>query len=84
MKKKYWIILLFVVLVIVGIFFYKNRVKNLKIGNNKTSQEIVDKILNISSYEVKVTINVTSNKNSNKYHYNATYKIHRMIIQKSY
>ena len=67
MKKKYWIILLIVVLVIGGIFFYKNRVKNLKIGNNKTSQEIVDKILNISSYEVKVTINVMSNKNSNKY-----------------
>lgn len=74
MKKKYWIILLFVVLVIVGIFFYKNRVKNLKIGNNKTSQEIVDKILNISSYEVKVTINVTSNKNSNKYILKQTYQ----------
>lgn len=74
MKKKYWIILLFVVLVIGGIFFYKNRVKNLKIGNNKTSQEIVDKILNISSYEVKVTINVTSNKNSNKYILKQTYQ----------
>ena len=74
MKKKYWIILLIVVLVIVGIFFYKNRVKNLKIGNNKTSQEIVDKILNISSYEVKVTINVTSNKNSNKYILKQTYQ----------
>ena len=74
MKKKYWIILLIVVLVIVGIFFYKNRVKNLKIGNNKTSQEFVDKILNISSYEVKVTINVTSNKNSNKYILKQTYQ----------
>ena len=74
MKKKYWIILLIVVLVIVGIFFYKNKVKNLKIGNNKTSQEIVDKILNISSYEVKVTINVTSNKNSNKYILKQTYQ----------
>ena len=74
MKKKYWIILLIVVLVIVGIFFYKNRVKNLKIGNNKTSQEIVDKILNISSSEVKVTINVTSNKNSNKYILKQTYQ----------
>ena len=74
MKKKYWIILLIVVLVIGGIFVYKNRVKNLKIGNNKTSQEIVDKILNISSYEVKVTINVTSNKNSNKYILKQTYQ----------
>ena len=67
MKKKYWIILLIVILVIGGIFFFKNRVKNSKLGNNKTSQEIVDNILNISSYEVKVTVNVTSNKNNNKY-----------------
>ena len=81
MKKKYWIILLIVVLVIVGIFFYKNKVKNLKIGNNKTSQEIVDKILNISSYEVKVTINVTSNKNSNKYILKQKYQKDKECIQ---
>ena len=67
MKKKYWLILLIIILVIGGIIFYKNRVKDFKIGNNKTSQEIVDYILNISSYEVQVTVNVTSNKNSNKY-----------------
>ena len=67
MKKKYWIILLISLIVLGGIFFYKNRVKDLKSGNNKTSQEIVDYILNISSYEVQVTVNVTSNKNSNKY-----------------
>ena len=67
MKKKYWLILLIIVIVAGGIIFYKNRVKDLKSGNNKTSQEIVDYILNISSYEVQVTVNVTSNKNSNKY-----------------
>ncbi len=74
MKKKYWIILLIIVIGISGIFFYKNRVKNSKIGNNKTSQEIVDYILNISSYEVNVTVNVTSNKNSNKYVLKQTYQ----------
>ena len=57
-----------------GIFFYKSRVKNSKIGNNKTSQEIVDNILNISSYEVNITVNVTSNKNSNKYILKQTYQ----------
>ena len=57
--------------------FYKNRVKNSKSGNNKTSQEIVDYILNISSYEVQVTVNVTSNKNSNKY-------ILKQIIENDY
>ena len=74
MKKKYWIILLIIVLVVSGIFFYKSRVKNSKIGNNKTSQEIVYYILNISSYEVNVTVNVTSNKNSNKYILKQTYQ----------
>lgn len=62
-------------------FFYKNRVKNLKTGNNKTSQEIVDYILNISSYEVNVTVNVTSNKNSNKYILKQTYQSPNQSIQ---
>ena len=73
MKKKYWLILLIIITVIGGIIFYKNRVKDFKIGNNKTSQEIVDYILNISSYEVQVTVDVTSNKNSNKYILKQTY-----------
>lgn len=68
MKKKYWFILLIILILILGgVFFYKNNVKNSKIGNNKNSQEIVDNFLNLSSYEVQVTVNVTSNKNSNKY-----------------
>ena len=67
MKKEYWLILLIVIISVGGIIFYKNRVKDLKNGNNKTSQEIVDYILNISSYEVQVTVDVTSNKNNNKY-----------------
>ena len=74
MKKKYWILLMIIIFIVVGIFFYKNKVKNLKIGNNKTSQEIVDDILNISSYEVNVTVNVTSNKNSNRYILKQTYQ----------
>ena len=74
MKKKYWLMLLIIILVIGGIIFYKNRVKDSKSGNNKTSQEIVDYILNISSYEVQVTVNVTSNKNANKYILKQTYQ----------
>ena len=74
MKKIYWIILLIIVLTVGGVFFYKNRVKNLKNGNNKNSQEIVNYILNISSYEVNVTVDVTSNKNSNKYILKQTYQ----------
>ena len=68
MKKKYWFILLIILILILGgVFFFFFNVKNSKIGNNKNSQEIVDNFLNLSSYEVQVTVNVTSNKNSNKY-----------------
>lgn len=74
MKKEYWLILLIVIISVGGIIFYKNRVKDLKNGNNKTSQEIVDYILNISSYEVQVTVDVTSNKNNNKYILKQTYQ----------
>ena len=74
MKKKYWLLFLIIIISIGGIIFYKNRVKDSKSGNNKTSQEIVDYILNISSYEVQVTVNVTSNKNTNKYILKQTYQ----------
>ena len=48
------------------IFHYKN----IKTGNNitnKTLQEIESYILNISSYEAEIELNVESNKNSNQY-----------------
>jgi len=49
------------------VFFPAKTAKNLKIGNNTSSQEIVDYILNISSYETKIEVEVNSNKNKNKY-----------------
>lgn len=71
MNKKKIIILIGIILLIsiaiYFIFFYKNTAKNLKIGNNTTSQEIIDNILNINSYEVQIEVEVTSNKNTNKY-----------------
>lgn len=71
MKKKAIFILLAIILII-GIiifflFFHTKTAKNLKIGNNSSSQEIVDYILNISSYEAKVEVEVESNKNRNQY-----------------
>lgn len=82
MKKKYWLMLLIIIIVGIIVFiFYRNSVKNLKIGNNKNSQEIVDYILNLSSYEVQVTVNVTSNKNSNKYILKQTYQSPNKSIQ---
>ena len=82
MKKKYYLILLFIIFIIsVGFIFYKNSIKNLKIGNNKNSQEIVDYILNLSSYEAEVTVNITSNKNSNKYILKKKYQKDKEHIQ---
>jgi outer membrane lipoprotein-sorting protein len=49
------------------IIFLLNKTNVKKIGNNSTSQEIVDYILNISSYEAKIEVEVKSNKNTNKY-----------------
>ena len=82
MKKKYYLILLFIIFIIsVGFIFYKNSIKNLKIGNNKNSQETVDYILNLSSYEAEVTVNITSNKNSNKYILKQKYQKDKEHIQ---
>jgi len=71
LKNKKIIIILILVIVIILIasftFFRGKMSKNLKIGNNTTSQEIVNYILSINSYETKVEVEVKSNKNSNKY-----------------
>lgn len=68
-NKKVLFFIIFVVLILISLFvIFNKRMSNvLKIGNNKTSQEIVDYILNISSYEANVTVEVESNKNNNKY-----------------
>ena len=69
MKKSKLIIFLIIVILIVSILFLifsKKTAKVFKNGKTKTSQEIVDYILNISSYNLKVTVEVISNKNNNR------------------
>ena len=77
--KKKNIIILLIFAVIIGIlifflFFPTKTAKNLKIGNNTSSQEIVDYILNISSYEAIVNVEIESNKNKNQYVLKQEYK----------
>lgn len=75
-RKIIIIIAILILLIIVAIFFIKNNnetAKISKIGNNSSSQEIVDYILNISSYETQIDVEVKSNKNSNKYKIKQTY-----------
>lgn len=69
-KKKICVFLIFLIITLVlifYIFFNNNTAKNLKIGNNTTSQEIIESILNINSYETEIEVKVESNKNQNIY-----------------
>ena len=71
-KGKAIKIIIIAIIVLLAIFiiskiFIKNPVKNTKIGNNSSSQEIVEYFLNISSYEATIDMTVYSNKNENKY-----------------
>lgn len=61
------IILFITIMIVILIFFKNNTAKSFKIGNNTSSQEIVDYILNIKSYETIVDVETRSNKNKNKY-----------------
>ncbi len=82
MKKKYRLMLLIIILLIIGgIIFYKKSIKNSKTGENKNSQEIIDYILNLSSYKTKITVNITSNKNNNKYILKQEFKGNKENIQ---
>lgn len=70
MLKNKKIIIGLIIIIVIGIIitiFLNNMGKKSKIGKNTSSQEIVDYILNISSYESEIQIEVQSNKNSNKY-----------------
>ena len=66
-KKIIFITLDVILILAILIIFLLNKTNVKKIGNNSTSQEIVDYILNISSYEAKIEVEVKSNKNTNKY-----------------
>lgn len=69
-RKKVILIILFIALILFlfcFIIFKDNTAKKLKIGNNSTSQEIVNYILNIQAYETTVEVEIITNKNENKY-----------------
>ena len=79
-KSKTKIILIITALIIaiaiITTILIKNNNKTAKIskiGDNSSSQEIVNYILNISSYETQIEVEVKSNKNSNKYKMKQTY-----------
>lgn len=67
--KKLLIFIIIVLMSTISIIVFLNikRTKNFKIGNNTNSQEIVDSILNINSYEAIIEVEIRSNKNINRY-----------------
>ena len=81
LKNKKIIIFLILIAFIITLltlinFFYKKANKNLNLGNNlsnKTNQEIEEYILNISSYEADIEVEVQSNKNTTKYKLKQSY-----------
>ncbi len=64
-NKKIILVCLLIFLVIILNWYYKNR----NSGNNisKSITDFEDYILNISSYEATISVEITSNKNTNKY-----------------
>ena len=73
LNRKSLVLLIIIILIIISIilyFFFKNANKNSNLGNNlnnKTLAEIEEYILNISSYEAEIEVQVESNKNQTKY-----------------
>lgn len=68
-KKPMYIFLIVIILIIVLILL-KINYKSKKDGNNisnKTSEEITEYILNISSYTTTIDVTIESNKTTNKY-----------------
>ena len=66
-NKKIFFIVILILLIIFGIFIFRNVIKKRKNGNNMNSQEIVDYILNVKKYKAEILVQVNSNKNKNKY-----------------
>lgn len=72
-KRKYIILFIVLISIIFLVIFINKTAKNSKIGKNSTSQEIVNYILNINSYQSEIEVEVKSNKNTNKYKINQIY-----------
>lgn len=65
-KKSILIILAIIIITSIIIIFIKNEYKGKNLGNNISKSDTAD-ILNISSYEATINVEVISNKTTNKY-----------------
>ena len=69
MNKILKISLIILLIIFILIFFLQTAYKSIKTGNNisKSSDDLIEYILNISSYETKLEVTINSNKTTNKY-----------------
>ena len=69
MKKNIKNFLIILIIIFVLIFFLQLAYKTVRIGNNidKSTDDLIEYILNLSSYEAKLEVTVNSNKTTNKY-----------------
>lgn len=69
MNKKIKIFLIILLMLFLLIFFIGLGYKLLRNGNNigKSTNDLIEYILNISSYEAKLEVTINSNKTTNKY-----------------
>lgn len=84
-KKSKLVIILFIILIIsfTFVFLYYKSGKNVN-NINKSTDDIVKNILNISSYEAELEVTIESNKNTNKYKIKQAYakpNIVKQIVQ---
>lgn len=88
-ERKSTKVVKFIVITVLGIVvvsllyknLFKNQTKNLKIGNNNTSQEVIQNLLDISSYEAIIDVTIDSNKNENRYKIKQIYENEKNISQ---
>ena len=69
MNKKIKILIIILLIIFLLIFFVQRAYKTVKTGNNisKSTDDLIEYILNISSYEAKLEVTIHSNKTTNQY-----------------
>ena len=87
MNKKIIISIFIIIILIILIIFIKNNYKKITVGNNinKSTQSVIEYILNISSYEAKIDVTINSNKTTNQYELTQKYfspNIYKQIVNK--
>ncbi len=68
--KKFFLIGVIIIIIAIAGFFIYSSYNSSKTGNttiNKTEEQLIQDVLNISFYKAKLKVKVTSNKNENQY-----------------